>query len=149
MPATGQAPRRGNTVMRPSTCAPASARNRSSTGRPMRSAATAPTSCSNRVPGSGSRPARPPLFRLVERGIQALHLDAGQASANNARLRRLLHTKRPGAVKMVRSDQPLSAPAKLSAAHDCSEFNCGEPALDDWVRRRALQNEETGASRIT
>ena len=48
---------------------------------------------------------------------------------------------------MVRSDQPLSAPAKLSATHDLSQFASGEPALDDWLRRRALQNEETGASR--
>jgi GNAT superfamily N-acetyltransferase len=41
----------------------------------------------------------------------------------------------------------LSAPAKLSASHDVSQFQCGEPALDYWLRRRALQNEETGASR--
>jgi len=37
--------------------------------------------------------------------------------------------------------------AKLSATHDLSQFASGEPALDDWLRRRALQNEETGASR--
>ena len=45
------------------------------------------------------------------------------------------------------SRQPLTAPQKLRADHDLSEFNCGEPALDDWLRRRALQNEEGGASR--
>ena len=45
------------------------------------------------------------------------------------------------------SDQPLSAPEKLRADHDLSEFDCGEPSLDDWLRRRALQNEESGASR--
>jgi len=27
------------------------------------------------------------------------------------------------------------------------DFDCGEPSLDDWLRRRALQNEESGASR--
>jgi GNAT superfamily N-acetyltransferase len=48
---------------------------------------------------------------------------------------------------MPRSDQPLSAPEKLRADHDLSEFDCGEPSLDDWLRRRALQNEESGASR--
>ena len=42
----------------------------------------------------------------------------------------------------------ISAPQKLSAGHDLSRFDCGEPALDDWLRRRALQNEESGASRI-
>jgi len=41
----------------------------------------------------------------------------------------------------------IGAPEKLSAAHDLSAFDSGEPALDDWLRRRALQNEETGVSR--
>ena len=48
---------------------------------------------------------------------------------------------------MTRSGQPLSAPEKLRADHDLSQFDCGEPALDDWLRRRALHNEESGASR--
>jgi GNAT superfamily N-acetyltransferase len=41
----------------------------------------------------------------------------------------------------------LSAPQKLSPEHNLSTFHCGEPTLDDWLRRRALQNEESGASR--
>lgn len=28
-----------------------------------------------------------------------------------------------------------------------SQFECGEPALDSWLKRRPLQNEEAGASR--
>jgi GNAT superfamily N-acetyltransferase len=48
---------------------------------------------------------------------------------------------------MIRGDQPLSPPEKLRAEHNLSEFNCGEPSLDDWLRRRALQNEKSGASR--
>lgn len=48
---------------------------------------------------------------------------------------------------MSRSDQPLSAPEKLRADHGLSEFECGEPSLDDWLRRRALPNEQSGASR--
>ncbi|HUK24077.1 MAG TPA: GNAT family N-acetyltransferase [Terriglobales bacterium] len=40
-----------------------------------------------------------------------------------------------------------SAPEKISSRHDLSQFQCGEPALDGWLRRRALQNEESGASR--
>ena len=48
---------------------------------------------------------------------------------------------------MTRGDRPLSPPEKLRAEHDLSEFNCGEPSLDDWLRRRAPQNEESGASR--
>lgn len=41
----------------------------------------------------------------------------------------------------------IRAPEKLSAGHDLSGFDSGEPALDGWLRRRALQNEESGASR--
>lgn len=48
---------------------------------------------------------------------------------------------------MSRGDTPLKTPGKLRADHDLSEFECGEPPLDDWLRRRALQNEESGASR--
>jgi len=45
------------------------------------------------------------------------------------------------------SDQPerakfrLSAPIPLTAEHDVSAFDCGEPALNDWLRHRALKNE--------
>jgi len=48
---------------------------------------------------------------------------------------------------MSRSGQPLRAPEKLRPDHDLSEFECGEPSLDHWLRQRALQNEESGASR--
>jgi GNAT superfamily N-acetyltransferase len=41
----------------------------------------------------------------------------------------------------------LSPPEKLSAGHDLSGFDSGEPVLDDWLRRRAAQNEAAGASR--
>lgn len=41
----------------------------------------------------------------------------------------------------------LSPPQKLTAAHDVSRFHCGEPALDEWLKRRALDNEQSGASR--
>lgn len=33
------------------------------------------------------------------------------------------------------------------AKHDVSAFKSGEPTLDDWLKRRALANEESGASR--
>jgi hypothetical protein len=35
----------------------------------------------------------------------------------------------------------LSAPVPLTAEHDLSAFDCGEPALNDWLRHRALRNE--------
>jgi len=41
----------------------------------------------------------------------------------------------------------LSAPETLQQDHDCSSFDSGTPVLDDWLRRRALPNQESGASR--
>jgi predicted N-acetyltransferase YhbS len=41
----------------------------------------------------------------------------------------------------------IGPPEKLSPAHDVSGFDSGEPALDDWLCRRALPNETSGASR--
>ncbi|KAF2990853.1 GNAT family N-acetyltransferase [Methylocystis sp. MJC1] len=35
----------------------------------------------------------------------------------------------------------LSAPVPLTAEHDLSDFDCGEPVLNDWLRHRALRNE--------
>lgn len=35
----------------------------------------------------------------------------------------------------------LSAPQPLTADHDVARFDCGEPALNDWLRNRALKNE--------
>lgn len=45
------------------------------------------------------------------------------------------------------SPDEISPPEKLSAKHDVSSFDSGEPVLDEWLRRRALQNEASGASR--
>jgi len=44
-------------------------------------------------------------------------------------------------------NEPISPPARLTPEHDLSSFDCGEQILNDWLRRRALQNEESGASR--
>ena len=41
---------------------------------------------------------------------------------------------------------PVTAP-EHEARHDASTFDCGQPALDDWLRLRALSNEASGASR--
>lgn len=39
------------------------------------------------------------------------------------------------------------APEPLSAAHDLTAFASGNAALDEWLKRRALANQDTGASR--
>lgn len=41
----------------------------------------------------------------------------------------------------------LSAPQPLVAMHLLGDFECGEPALDEWLKRRAMNNQFTGASR--
>jgi GNAT superfamily N-acetyltransferase len=39
---------------------------------------------------------------------------------------------------------PLSTPELLSASHDVSAFACGKPALDEWLKKRALTNQQRG-----
>jgi hypothetical protein len=44
------------------------------------------------------------------------------------------------------TDQPekrgsLSAPALLNDSHDCSAFDCGNAALNDWLKLRALPSQ--------
>jgi GNAT superfamily N-acetyltransferase len=41
----------------------------------------------------------------------------------------------------------LSSPQPLAALHLLGDFECGEPALDEWLKRRAMSNQLTGASR--
>jgi len=41
----------------------------------------------------------------------------------------------------------LRPPEPISEAHELTAFNSGEPALDDWLRRRAMRNELSGGSR--
>ncbi len=48
---------------------------------------------------------------------------------------------------MTGGAQEIRAPEHLTAGHDTSAFDSGVPDLDDWLRKRALANEGTGASR--
>ena len=41
----------------------------------------------------------------------------------------------------------LSAPQPLTSEHDVSVFDCAVPELNYWLKRRALQNQSTRASR--
>lgn len=41
----------------------------------------------------------------------------------------------------------LRSPQPLAATHLLDEFSCGEASLDDWLVRRALANQLSGASR--
>lgn len=38
-------------------------------------------------------------------------------------------------------------PQLLTRAHDSGVFDCGEPELNEWLKKRALNNQASGASR--
>ena len=42
---------------------------------------------------------------------------------------------------------PFGVPELLASAHHFGDFDCGEATLDDWLKRRALANQASGASR--
>ncbi len=41
----------------------------------------------------------------------------------------------------------LSTPVPITPDHDCTDFTSGEVSLDEWLKRRALKNQLSGASR--
>jgi predicted N-acetyltransferase YhbS len=41
----------------------------------------------------------------------------------------------------------ITPPEPITTAHDTESFNCGLTVLDNWLKRRALRNEGSGASR--
>ena len=41
----------------------------------------------------------------------------------------------------------VGAPTPLAIEHDVADFDSGEPTLDHWLKRRALANQASGASR--
>ena len=41
----------------------------------------------------------------------------------------------------------LSAPTPIGSEHDTESFDSAEPSLDYWLKRRALKNQASGASR--
>jgi GNAT superfamily N-acetyltransferase len=45
------------------------------------------------------------------------------------------------------SREPLFGIEKLTKDHDLSSFDCGKPALDDWLRRFALTNQQSDSAR--
>lgn len=41
----------------------------------------------------------------------------------------------------------MKAPQPLAQGHELSAFDCGEPVLNEWLKRRAFANQISGASR--
>lgn len=41
----------------------------------------------------------------------------------------------------------FSRPEPLAGHHRLDEFNCGESSLDEWLKKRAIANQLSGASR--
>ena len=48
---------------------------------------------------------------------------------------------------MTGGTEEISAAEHLTPEHDLATFDSGVPALDDWLKRRALANERAGGSR--
>ncbi|HUF91582.1 MAG TPA: GNAT family N-acetyltransferase [Candidatus Limnocylindria bacterium] len=48
---------------------------------------------------------------------------------------------------MTGGAEGIRAPEHLTPEHDLAPFDSGVPALDDWLKRRALANETAGGSR--
>lgn len=42
----------------------------------------------------------------------------------------------------------ISGPEPLTAIHQLDEFSCGKPALDRWLKTRALANQERGFTAV-
>ena len=42
----------------------------------------------------------------------------------------------------------IVGPEPLTAAHDLSEFSCGKPSLDRWLKTRALSNQGRGSTAV-
>ena len=40
-----------------------------------------------------------------------------------------------------------NAPEPLTDSHQLAEFDCGNGTLDDWLKKHALKNQDSGASR--
>ena len=44
-------------------------------------------------------------------------------------------------------ERAVSPPELLTAQHDVSDFTSTEPTLDEWLKRRALKSQKSGAAR--
>jgi GNAT superfamily N-acetyltransferase len=42
----------------------------------------------------------------------------------------------------------ISAPERLTASHDVSAFSCGRDTLDNWIKTRALSNQQKGFTAV-
>ena len=42
----------------------------------------------------------------------------------------------------------ISAPESLNNEHDLSQFKCGKPSLDNWLKQRALSNHKRGFTAV-
>jgi predicted N-acetyltransferase YhbS len=43
---------------------------------------------------------------------------------------------------------PLSPPQPLEPGHEVAPFTCGKPALDAWLKTRALRNQQAGFTAV-
>ena len=46
--------------------------------------------------------------------------------------------------KALMAEPPLSVPELLNVGHNVSQFFCGKPSIDHWLKTRALANQQKG-----
>jgi len=44
----------------------------------------------------------------------------------------------------TRADSLVKRPTALTKAHDVSQFDCGKQTLSDWLKKYALQSDQSG-----
>ena len=58
-----------------------------------------------------------------------------------------MQARQGAAIKLMTEPPDITAPERLTPEHDISAFDSGVSQLDNWLKRRAFTNEESGASR--
>ena len=85
------------------------------------------------------------LFLLDEETFEALHGRPRQVARVQSAA--APPSRHEGSLGADRAGDEVGAPEHLDAAHDLAAFDPGVAGLDDWLRERALANEENGPSR--
>src|SRR6516162_5905214 len=84
--------------------------------------------------------------------ISSCHQQSGKHFARPSTHRRSAFRPCPScspnrAYSMSKEKAPLGSPALLDATHEIAAFNCGVPALDNFLKKFALQNLRSQSAR--
>src|SRR5713101_7019331 len=97
-------------------------------------------------------PTRPPKRCSPSRWTSSCRRQSGRPSARHSIRRRTPspHSRNCSpkrASSMDKEKPPLNNPIPLAARHDLSAFDCGVPALNNYLKKLALQNQRSQSAR--